>query len=321
MTKYLALALKLVLSGGLIWYIFRRIDFSSAWATLLSIPPAAVLAALAILLAQMALSVLRLQELLRQLGRPCRFLPLLDVGWIGAFFSQTLISVVGGDAMRVWRMVRFRIPVSIATQSVLLDRIAGFGGIVAVLLATIPFLVPRLQSIEMEIGLLLIGAGVLGALATVFVLRRLPERLTRHRAVAALVGFTSRGLYIARSGRGAAHVVGLSVLIQLANVLVLYILARGLGLGLGFWIFLVFMPVVLFLSMLPISVAGWGVREGAMVGALAVLGVPAHQSLALSILFGLALVFISLPGGLLWFVSRNRPAEVEAEAKAGAGGQ
>lgn len=306
MKKYFALALKIALSGGLIWYIVHRIDFSSAWATLLSIPPGAVMAAIAILLVQLVLSSVRLKELLRQLGRDCGLPALLDINWIGAFFSQTLISFVGGDAMRVWRMVRFRIPVAIATQSVLLDRLAGFGGIVVVLLATIPFLVPLLESLEMKLGLLLIAGGVLGFVFAVFVLRRLPERFTRHRIVSAINAFAARGLYIARSGRGAAYVLGLSVLVQLANVLVLFILARGLSINLGLGTFVIFMPTVLFLSMLPISISGWGVREGAMVGALAVVGVPAHQSLALSICFGLGLVFISLPGGLMWFVSRNR---------------
>jgi uncharacterized membrane protein YbhN (UPF0104 family) len=310
MKKTLVLALKVVLSAGLIWYIFRRIDFASAWSTLASIPPGAVAAALAILLLQLILTSFRLKELLRQLGSGCTLPALLDIGWIGAFFSQTLISFVGGDAMRVWRMVRFRIPVAVATQSVLLDRLAGFGGIVVVLLATIPFLVPLLKSLEMEIGLLLIAGGVLGFIFSVFVLRRLPRRFTRYRIVAALAGFTARGIYIARSGRGAAIVVGLSVLVQFANVLALFILARGLSIHLGFEIFVIFMPTVLFLSMLPISIAGWGVREGAMVGALAAVGVPAHQSLALSICFGLALVIISLPGGLMWFLSRHRPASV-----------
>jgi len=308
MKKYLALALKIALSGGLIWYIFHRIDFSSAWATLVSIPPGAVIAAIAILLVQLVLSSVRLKELLRQLGRDCGLPALLDINWIGAFFSQTLISFVGGDAMRVWRMVRFKIPVAIATQSVLLDRLAGFGGIVVVLLATIPFLVPLLESLEMKVGLLLIAGGVLGFIFAVFVLRRLPERFTKHRIMSTISAFAARGLYIARSGRGAAYVLGLSVLVQLANVLVLFILARGLSINLALGTFVIFMPTVLFLSMLPISISGWGVREGAMVGALAVEGVPAHQSLALSICFGLALVVISLPGGLMWFVSRNRPA-------------
>jgi uncharacterized membrane protein YbhN (UPF0104 family) len=58
--------------------------------------------------------------------------------------------------------------------------------------------------------------------------------------------------------------------------------------------------------MLPISIAGWGIREGAMVAALSVIKIPSHQSLALSICFGLCLVFVSLPGGVIWFLSRNK---------------
>ncbi len=311
MTKYLLLLLKIVLSAGLIWYIFHRIDFSSAWTTLLSIPLGAVLAAMVLLLVQFVLGSYRLKELLRQLGQESRLPTLLDITWIGAFFSQTLISFVGGDAMRVWRMVRFKIPVAIATQAVVLDRLAGFAGVVVVLLLTIPFLIPRLESLEMKVGLILIASAVLGFIFAVFVLRRLPERFARQRILSAIVGFAARGLYIARSGRGAIHVLGLSILIQLGNVLILFILAHGLSIDLGLGIFILFMPTVLFLSMLPISISGWGVREGAMVGALAVVGVPAHQSLALSICFGLCLVFVSLPGGLIWFISRKHSDNVD----------
>jgi uncharacterized membrane protein YbhN (UPF0104 family) len=69
--------------------------------------------------------------------------------------------------------------------------------------------------------------------------------------------------------------------------------------------FLVLVPPVLFLSMMPVSFAGWGVREGAMVAALSAVGVPAHQSLAMSIAYGLVNVVASLPGGVLWLVSRR----------------
>jgi glycosyltransferase 2 family protein len=315
MTKYLVLAVKIILSIGLIWYIFRRIDFSSAWTTLLSIPLGAVLAALVLLLVQFALSSHRLKELLRQLGQESRLTVLLDIAWIGAFFSQTLISFVGGDAMRVWRMVRFRIPLTIATQAVLLDRLAGFAGVVVVLLLTIPFLIPMLESLEMKVGLILIASAVLAFIFAVFLLRRLPKRLAKQRVLGAIVDFASRGVLIARSGRGALYVLGLSVLIQLGNVLILFILAQGLSINLGLGIFVLIMPTVLFLSMLPISIAGWGVREGAMVGALAVVGVPAHQSLALSICFGLCLMFVSLPGGIIWFTARNKtlPAKEASE--------
>ena len=306
MTKYLILLVKIALSAGLVWYAFHRIDFSSAWATLLSIPLTALLAAIVLHVIQFGLGAYRLKELLHQQGQRFRVAAALDACLVGAFFSQTFISFVGGDAMRIWRMIRAQVPGPIATQAVLLDRLSGFGGVVAVVLVTIPFLVPMLKSVEMEIGLLLIALAVLGGIFSVFVLRRLPERMTEGRVVGALFRFASLGLDIARSGRGAVYVFGLAVLIQVANVLILYILARGLSINITLTHCFIFMPTVLFLSMLPISVAGWGVREGAMVAALAVIGVPSHQSLALSICFGLSLIFVSLPGGVIWFVSRGK---------------
>jgi hypothetical protein len=73
--------------------------------------------------------------------------------------------------------------------------------------------------------------------------------------------------------------------VQLLNVLALFALARGLSIGLTLWHSLLLIPPVLFLSMLPISVAGWGVREGAMIVALALVGVPASSSVALIRMF------------------------------------
>ncbi|MDP1536706.1 MAG: lysylphosphatidylglycerol synthase transmembrane domain-containing protein [Burkholderiales bacterium] len=304
--KYLVLLAKITLSVGLVWYAFRNIDLSSAWTTLVSIPLPAVLGAVLLLFLQFALGAYRLRELLHQMDQRFRLTAALDAILVGAFFSQTLISFLGGDAMRIWRMIRARIPASVATKSVLLDRISGFAGVVAIVLVTIPLLVPMLQSIEMKLGLLLIAAGVLGGIFSVFVLRRLPQRVRTGRLLGGLWRFVSLGLDIMRSRRGALYVLGLSIMIQVINVVVLYILGQGLSINMDFDLYFVFMPVVLFLSMLPISIAGWGVREGAMVAALAAIDVPSHQSLALSICFGLCLIFVSLPGGLIWFASRGK---------------
>lgn len=314
-TKYLLLLVKVALLIGLSWYAFQRIDLASAWATLIAIPLSAVLAAVIMLFLQFVIGAYRLRELLGQMGHKYRLTAALDTNMVGAFFSQTLVSFIGGDAMRIWRMIRNHVTASTATKSVLLDRISGFAGVVAIVLVTIPLLVQMLQSIEMKLGLLLIGAGVLAGIFSVFVLRRLPQRIRTGRILGGLWRFASLGLDIMRSRRGALYVLGLSVLIQVINVLVLYSLGQGLSIHMALGHYFVFMPVVLFLSMLPISIAGWGVREGAMVAALAVVGVPADQSLALSICFGLCLIFVSLPGGLIWFVSRGKPLPAKAQAE------
>jgi uncharacterized membrane protein YbhN (UPF0104 family) len=255
----------------------------------------------------MLLAALRLMEILSHLGHAYPFGRSLQTILVGAFFSQTLISFVGGDAVRIWRLIREQIPAASATKSVLLDRIAGFAALVAIVLVTLPFLVPMLRSVEMLAGVLLIGAGALGAIVSVFVLRRLPAIFQRWKPVDMLTRFASLGVELARTGRSAAVVFGASIGIQMLNVLILFMMARGLRIEIGLWNCFVLLPTVLFLSMLPISVAGWGVREGAMVAALSLVGVPGHQSLALSICFGLCIVAISLSGGAVWFASRSRP--------------
>jgi len=307
--KFAAIALKLLLSGGLAWYAIVKIDLGSAWATLRAMDPGWLAVAVALLFLQFLLGGIRLRALLRALGTRYPLGSAVEAVLVGAFFSQTLISFVGGDAMRIWRIVRARVPMTTAVQSVLFDRVAGFAGLFVLLFLAAPFLARLVQGLEMLFGLALIVGAALGGIALAFILRRLPPALTRSRALSLAKGVVDTGLEIWRTRSGAVLVLGLSVAIQFANVVILYCLSMGLEVSVAFGDGFLLFPTVLFLSMLPISFAGWGVREGAMVAALSLVGIPAHQSLALSVSFGLCLVAVSLPGGALWLVSRHAPIE------------
>ena len=56
----------------------------------------------------------------------------------------------------------------------------------------------------------------------------------------------------------------------------------------------------LLVALVPVSLGGWGVREGAFVVLLGFYGVAPEQSLIVSVLFGIALFLASLPGLVLW---------------------
>ncbi|PNQ96029.1 hypothetical protein C1S70_25715 [Azospirillum argentinense] len=58
--------------------------------------------------------------------------------------------------------------------------------------------------------------------------------------------------------------------------------------------------MTIFAAALPISLNGWGVREGAFVAGFALYGLGATDALALSLMIGLSVTLSSLPGGLLW---------------------
>ena len=77
---------------------------------------------------------------------------------------------------------------------------------------------------------------------------------------------------------------------------------------------MVLVPPVLLVTTLPISIAGWGVREGAMVGAMALIGVPQEGALVLSLILGLLSLIACLPGGVVWMMSSEKRKELMADA-------
>ena len=59
-------------------------------------------------------------------------------------------------------------------------------------------------------------------------------------------------------------------------------------------------PPVTLIQLVPVSLAGWGLRELGFVVVLAGFGIPAEPALAASLLVGLCTIVVGLPGGLLW---------------------
>jgi len=90
------------------------------------------------------------------------------------------------------------------------------------------------------------------------------------------------------------------------NTLILYVFLIDFGGDVDFLILLSVAPAVFLLSMLPISFAGWGVREGALATVLGSFGVDPTVVIAASIAFGLSHIVASLPGSVLWIVDAKR---------------
>ena len=57
---------------------------------------------------------------------------------------------------------------------------------------------------------------------------------------------------------------------------------------------------------MPISIAGWGVREGAMVAAFTYAGLPQSDGLLVSLLFGISYLLLGVLGGVVWVLGTQR---------------
>jgi uncharacterized membrane protein YbhN (UPF0104 family) len=194
-----------------------------------------------------------------------------------------------------------------AIYSVSLDRLIGVVALAVLVLVCLP---RTLELVRNPIGrgaLLLIGSGCLGA-GTAFVglawkrLRVLQQwSFTRH-----LVELADVALAILRSPRSFAPAFGISVLVHLFTALAAWCAARAIDadVPLLYTIFLV--PPVILVTVVPISIAGWGVREGAMVAAFGYAGLPPGDGLIVSLLFGAGYLVMGALGGLIWIATSGR---------------
>lgn len=315
MKHFAAIAIKLAISAGLIWYAFSNIDTSSALSEMLALAPVAAVGGLVLIFVQLGVAASRLRQLLDAIGRHLSFPASLDAVLIGAFFSQTLISFVGGDAMRIWRVTRRNIPLGDAARAVLYDRILGFVGLILLIVAGLPVLFNVVQDKRVHAAILvLVGCAVAGSIMLLS-LHKLPAVWRRHRVFLFAAELSRMGHELLRAPRRLLVLLGLSIAIQVFNVLILFVVGKGIGAHVDFVAALVLVPPVLFLSMMPISFAGWGVREAAMVAALSAVGVPASQSVAMSICYGLGMIIVSVPGGVLWLYARRPHPETPVQDK------
>jgi uncharacterized membrane protein YbhN (UPF0104 family) len=226
---------------------------------------------------------------------------------IGTFFNQVLPSSVGGDAARVWRLRSAGVPVAKSVNTVVIDRLVALLGVVVISGVATPVLFQWIEEPGKRIVLVLAEVGILAALAVALNLDRirLPRRLSLGRGTRA--GFSGDARRLFSSPRAFASALALSLVIHCGVSFVVWMLAQSVGADVALYECVILVPAVMLLAMLPVSVAGWGVREGAMVVALGLIGVSRTDALATSVLFGFATAGSGLPGLVLWLTTSRTP--------------
>ena len=314
----MGVAIKLGISAALIWYALAGIDAANALRLLKSVPPGIVVVALGILALQQFFGGLRLHRLLALVKTPISVTLAVDVVFVGLFFGTTLISFISGDAMRMWRLANSRVPVRSAFQAVFFDRMLGLVTLIALIAMGAPLLLLRIGANRPLLLSVLLGVliGILGTLAFLL-FSRVPRTLRRWRPIRVMSDSSSVALSIITQRQNVLYLLVVSLLLQLLNVLGVFVIAEGLGVDVSLINLMVLVPPVILLTMLPLSYAGWGMRESAMVVVFGLLGVSPEHSVAISVCFGLCMTTAGLPGGVIWLLARRgveAPPEYSAMA-------
>ena len=227
----------------------------------------------------------------------------------GAFANNMLPTGFGGDALRAWLVAGSKLPFARSLTSVVVDRATALGCGVALAWVGVAIEPDAVRSAQLVPLVAVSIAGIVAVAATVSALRRgglarhLPERTRPWFAQAAE---TLRAYLGDR--RLLVIVVVLGLAFQMLTVVGTWAVSETLGLDLSLALLALVIPLVLIATALPISIGGFGVREGSYVALLANAGASTADATLLSLLSVAAMAVASLPGGLVVLTGEHRSA-------------
>lgn len=307
MRKLLLVTAKILISGALLYLALRGVNIAAIQARVNQIQPLWIGAATLVTLLQILLGAIRWRLITGQCGAPLSTVQALRFNLIGSFFNQTLPSSIGGDAVRLWLLGRTGAGWRAATYSVLVDRAIGLIALAIIIVASLPWSWKLIGDAHGRAALLLVdlaalvaGIGFLmfGRIRWRFLTTWLPTRDIHACAVLA-------NRVIFDPERSPAIAV-LSLTIHVLTVVIAWFVVRAIAAPADFvQVFLLIPPVVL-ITMLPISIAGWGVREATMMMAFGYAGLPQADGLVVSLLYGAVSFLVGAFGGLVWVASAEK---------------
>ena len=302
---WLGLGLKLIITTILLYYLLSKVSTGPALSRILTMRPAAALGAIGLVLMQVALGSVRWQWIIGLLGAPMALARAARYTLIGQFFNQVLPTAFGGDAARAWLASSDGTPMTVAVRSVLCDRIVGLVALLVIISATF-LAMPRIAETSRPMFNVLRTTAILTAVllaGLVLVGAPIARRLQGLRWARPIGTLVSDLLTALGSKAKSVGTLGASFAAHLSAVAAICLCARGMGIALDAGAALAVVPTIVLVAMAPISIAGWGVREGAMVIGLGLLGVSAADALAVSVSYGLVQVGVGVLGGTLWLAT------------------
>jgi uncharacterized membrane protein YbhN (UPF0104 family) len=311
MRGFLVLTARILVSGALLYFALRGINFAGIQSRLNQISANwfAGWMAISILvnLIQVALGAMRWREISSYCHAPIDLLQASRYNMIGTFFNQTLPSTIGGDAIRLWLLSRTGAGWRSATYSVLVDRAIGLIALAVVVVVSLPWSFELIRNDRGRLALILVDVAAMSAGLGFLLINYLPWRWLRTwwptRHIHACSVIANQVLFNRTTG---PKIAVLSISIHVLTVVIAWCAVRSISAPADFEQTFLLIPPIALITMLPISIAGWGVREVTMMVAFGYAGLNQTDGTMISLLSGATSFVVGGLGGMVWILSREK---------------
>lgn len=312
MAKAWQFGLKLTVSIALLALLLSRTDLHAIGALFRSLHIPIFFGSILLYLVAQLLSTIRWNCLLQAEKIHLPFWRLILLYYEGMFFNLMLPTAIGGDLIRGYQVSRLTKRREASMASILVERLSGF---VALAIIACIAIVPAYARVSDPLIVWLTAGSAAGMVALIASL--LSDRLqalffrllhgvglgrfhdTVHRLYEAVQQYwTHRSTLLLA--------LGLSLVLQSLVITIFYLISLALNLSVPFGYFFLFVPLMSVVSMLPISIAGLGLREGSAVYLFTKVGLDAAGALSLSLLWFAVTALCSGLGGIVFLVGHSQ---------------
>jgi uncharacterized membrane protein YbhN (UPF0104 family) len=313
MRRILLSTIKILVSAALLYVALRKANFADLASRINIASLGWIGLAIAVAFLQIFVGVLRWREVSAECGAPLGTMQAMRFNMIGAFFNQTLPSSIGGDAVRLWLVARGGAGWRAATYSIFVDRAIGLIALAIVIVASLPWSYSLIGDPHGRSALLVVDLAALVGGVGFLVLGRLPWPWLRrwwgtHHLHACSV-IANRVIFSRAHG---PKIAVLSLVVHVLAVVIAWCVVQSIAAPVLFGQVFQLIPPVMLITMLPISIAGWGVREATMGLAFGYAGLMANEGINVSLLFGAVTFIVGAFGGLVWIFSAEKAAQGSA---------
>lgn len=227
-----------------------------------------------------------------------KYKELFELYMIGTFFNLFLPGTIGGDAVKAYYLYKGTQKKGDSLVSVFMERYMGLCGLMVI--ATAGFIwgfnYVRDTFVIKLFGIMLAGFASASIIVVYFPYEMFYEKLKGVRI--------SIGNYL-RDKRVVTATFLLSVTVQAIGICVVYLLGLSLEMETDFKVYVIFIPIISVISMIPVSFSGVGVREYSFLYLYGMVGVPKEKSVTLAILWFAVMILTGIIGMFYYLKKRG----------------
>lgn len=291
--------IRVIITVFLFGIISSVTDLSSSLKKLLQLKADTIVICFILLSLQLTVTGYRWHLILKIMSANLALEACIKLYWIGMFFSQLLPTSIGGDVVRALLIDKNKIPAKKTLASIVLERFIGLG---ALLLVAIFYLIPLISELHISVYAVYVAISFLILMILFFRVKFNNSTFVQIKTfIIAMFMEIIYGLkMLLKNPNSFCQILALSVASHGLVILAAYLLISDLNGPISIVQVVGTMACALLVSALPLSISGWGLREGAMLLLLTRAGVSDTAAVASSVALGVIILLFSLGGGILY---------------------